>query len=330
MAETNNPQGIGLSEAQNAISAMMTPPADTVEVAEATASEATEELVEEQELEAGYEAAEEVEEYEEQSEYEEEYDSQDILSMLVEVDGEEKTVDEIKNGYLRHSDYTRKTQALAEERKAVDQREQAIQQQEAQYAQLLPALAQKIESMAEPEPDWDKLYDTDPALAQRAERKYNQQKQEREQQLAAIRQEQARLQQQNQQRVAQAEAQYEAEQRELIPQIIPEWRNQDVAANEALELRNYLLDAGFVDQDIQGLKNAMLIKMARQSMLYERGNAKLKKAKVKPKGSTKKPLRAGSNNSRPMTKPRGQAEMQQLQRTCRMQDAQAAIKQLLK
>jgi len=288
MAETNNPQGIGLSEAQNAISAMMTPPADTVEVAEATASEATEELVEEQELEAGYETAEEVEEYEEQSEYEEEYDSQDILSMLVEVDGEEKTVDEIKNGYLRHSDYTRKTQALAEERKAVDQREQAIQQQEAQYAQLLPALAQKIESMAEPEPDWDKLYDTDPALAQRAERKYNQQKQEREQQLAAIRQEQARLQQQNQQRLAQAEAQYEAEQRELIPQIIPEWRNQDVAANEALELRNYLLDAGFVDQDIQGLKNAMLIKMARQSMLYERGNAKLKKAKVKPKGSTKK------------------------------------------
>lgn len=330
MAETNNPQGIGLSEAQNAISAMMTPPADTVEVAEATASEATEELVEEQELEASDEAAEEVEEYEEQSEYEEEYDSQDILSMVLEVDGEEKTVDEIKNGYLRHSDYTRKTQALAEERKAVDQREQAIQQQEAQYAQLLPALAQKIESMAEPEPDWDKLYDTDPALAQRAERKYNQQKQEREQQLAAIRQEQARLQQENQRRVAQAEAQYEAEQRELIPQIIPEWRNQDVAANEALELRNYLLDAGFVDQDIQGLKNAMLIKMARQSMLYERGNAKLKKAKVKPKGSTKKPLKAGSNNSRPMTKPRGQAEMQQLKRTGRMQDAQAAIKQLLK
>ena len=104
----------------------MTPPADTVEVAEATASEATEELVEEQELEAGYETAEEVEEYEEQSEYEEEYDSQDILSMLVEVDGEEKTVDEIKNGYLRHSDYTRKTQALAEERRAVDQREQHL------------------------------------------------------------------------------------------------------------------------------------------------------------------------------------------------------------
>lgn len=331
MAETSNPQGIGLSEAQNAISAMLAPQEDNVEAAEA-ASEPTEELVENFEETQEYEASEEVDE--EVTEYEEaegEYDDQsfDIMSQVVALDGEEKTVEELKQGYLRQGDYTRKTQALAEERKAFDADKDAVYNERAQYAQLLPALAAKIESMAEPEPDWDKLYDTDPVLAQRAERKYNQQKQEREQQLAAIREEQSRVQREEQQRVQQLEAKYEAEQRDLIPQIIPEWRNQEVASQEALELRNYLLDQGFVDADIQGLKNAMLIKMARQSMLYERGTAKLKKQRVKPKASTKKPLRAGTSSGRPMSKPRGKAEIQRVQQTGRLQDGVAAIRKML-
>jgi hypothetical protein len=37
------------------------------------------------------------------------------------IDGQEITIDELKNGYLRQSDYTRKTQALSKERKQIEE-----------------------------------------------------------------------------------------------------------------------------------------------------------------------------------------------------------------
>lgn len=40
---------------------------------------------------------------------------------FLEIDGEKVSVDEVKLGYLRQSDYTRKTQAVAEQRKAADE-----------------------------------------------------------------------------------------------------------------------------------------------------------------------------------------------------------------
>lgn len=40
--------------------------------------------------------------------------------IAVEVDGKEVTIDELKNGYLRQSDYTKKTQQLSHQRKEVE------------------------------------------------------------------------------------------------------------------------------------------------------------------------------------------------------------------
>jgi len=40
---------------------------------------------------------------------------------LVEIDGEQLTIEEVKLGYLRQADYTRKTQAVAEQRKVVEE-----------------------------------------------------------------------------------------------------------------------------------------------------------------------------------------------------------------
>lgn len=332
MAETNNPLGTGLSEAQSAISALLAPEQDNVEATEATASEEPEATEEEQYLDSEIvdEGETEVTEYDEETDYEDDDQSFDIMQQTLELDGQEMSVEELTKGYFRHSDYTRKTQALAEERKAFEQTTQRVQAQEAQYEQLLPALAAKIEQMAEPEPDWDKLYETDPALAQRAERKYNKQKQEQQEQLQAVRAEQERLAQARQQRQQQQMQAYEQEQRELLPTLIPEWGNQDVAAQEALEVRDYLLQSGFNEQDLMGLRNAMLIKMARQSMLFERGSVRTKQARVKPKGSKKKPLKAGARTTQaPSSQKRVAADIQRAKQTGRVVDAQAAIRNLL-
>lgn len=45
---------------------------------------------------------------------------QDSDSQVFEIDGQELTLDELKNGYLRQSDYTKKTQELAEKRKELE------------------------------------------------------------------------------------------------------------------------------------------------------------------------------------------------------------------
>ena len=67
---------------------------------------------------------------EEDSEAEEEEESKegDDTEVAVVVDGEELTVtmDELKKGYSRQSDYTKKTQALAEERKQLEEDAKAV------------------------------------------------------------------------------------------------------------------------------------------------------------------------------------------------------------
>jgi hypothetical protein len=73
-------------------------------------------------------------------EYEvEEPDAQTDTAYTVKIDGEEfeVTLDELRNGYQRQADYTRKSQSLAEQRKAYEANLQAVQAERNQYAQVL-------------------------------------------------------------------------------------------------------------------------------------------------------------------------------------------------
>ena len=80
-----------------------------------------------------YEATEDETEYEE-VDYEVDEEVAEIEtapSYTVKVDGEEVEVnlDELRNGYQRQADYTRKSQSLAEQRKAYEANLQAVQQE---------------------------------------------------------------------------------------------------------------------------------------------------------------------------------------------------------
>jgi hypothetical protein len=102
---------------------------------------ATEEI----EVEANDEAEEEV--FEEAEEYEvadEEAPAETPQAYTVKVDGEEfeVTLDELRDGYQRQSDYTRKSQSLAEQRKAYEANLQAVQNERNQYAQVLEQMSE--------------------------------------------------------------------------------------------------------------------------------------------------------------------------------------------
>ena len=334
MAENNTPNGIGLSEAQTAISAMMAPQEDNVAEVDAQVEEADQvdeaEMFDDAEDESHEAEASDLDDEDETYEGDDTSQEFDIMAAAVEVNGEEKTVEELKSGYLRQQDYTRKTQALSEEKKAFSEVEAAVLQERAQYAEALPMLAQQIQQSVEQEPDWDTLYDTDPALAAKAERQWRKQLEQKQQQLQAVHAEQQRMQQLEQQRAAQMQSRFVEEQRQILPDVIPEWRDAKVAAQEAGEIRDFLLQSGFQEADIDGMNSAVVVKMARLAMLQARGANRADKAKAKPKPAKgSKTMRAGSRGTQPRPKNVVREAQQRLKSTGRVNDAAAAIKALL-
>lgn len=335
MAENNTPQGIGLSEARNAISAMMAPSQeDNATEVDAQVEEADQvdeaEMFDDAEGESHEAEANDLDDEDETYEGDDTSQEFDIMAAEVEVNGEEKTVEELKSGYLRQQDYTRKTQALSEEKKAFSEVQAAVLQERAQYAEALPMLAQQIQQSVEQEPDWDTLYDTDPTLAAKAERQWRKQLEQKQQQLQAVHAEQQRMQQLEQQRVAQMQSRFVEEQRQILPDVIPEWRDAKVAAQEAGEIRDFLLQSGFQEADIDGMNSAVVVKMARLAMLQARGANRADKAKAKPKPAKgSKTMRAGSRGTQPKPKSVVREAQQRLKQTGRVNDAAAAIKALL-
>jgi len=338
MADNSTPQGTDLYSAQNAIRSMLTPQEDNVTTDDALEAEAAQ--VDEAEMPDGQE-----EEYEAQADNSavegsesdlddegddagDQYGSLD-LSSTIEVDGEEITIEELRSGHLRQKDYTRKTQELAENRKAMEAQYQEIERERAEYAQLLPAMAERIQQAAEQEPDWDTLYDTDPVMAAKAERQWRKEQEGRTAQLQAVQAEQQRMQQIATQKQEQMQQSYLEQQRHILPDIIPEWRDSKVAATEATQIRDFLLGEGFSEQDVSGMSNATLVKLARKAMLYDRGETRANEVKAKPKKSRTKTLKSGSRASQPKRTSAAQEAQNRARKTGRVNDAAAAIKALL-
>jgi hypothetical protein len=115
----------------------------------------------------------------------EESDGPQVLSIdeygdvLVTFEGEETTLSDLAKGNLRQADYSRKTAALAQERKAAEaeltKRESAIAERERQLESLLS-------ESAEQEPDWVKLAEDDPLGYPAEVEKWKRKQQSREKQ----------------------------------------------------------------------------------------------------------------------------------------------------
>ena len=243
--------------------------------------------------------------------------------------GEEVTVDldELKSGYSRQSDYTKKAQALAEERKNFEQDRDAVLLERQQYSQLLGALQQQLVSLDEPAPDFDRLYDEDPIEATRQERMYQKRTQERQAKMQAIAQEQQRvndanaLEQQQQMRgLIQAEA-------ARLPEVIPEWKDEKVAGKQREQLREYLLEQGVAEDEMAALVRANHIKVLRKAMLYDQGQRRVRKARKQ--GQSTGTVKAGNRPQSKPTQRRVKAARQRFAGTGRRDDAASLLESLL-
>jgi len=205
-------------------------------------------------------------------------DAEPVGAIEVEINGQTRTLtaDEVRDGILMRSDYTRKTQELANERAKFDaEREQAAAQIRQQF-EAVQALRGD-----EQEPDWDKLYDEDPLGAPKIERQWRAKQAERQQ-----------MQQQMQHQREAQKRQHMAQQAALLPELIPEWQDQSRAKAEQAELQQALIDDGFSPEDVAMVSDARLVKWLRAAHQHMKGQKAAKetvKKKVAGKPRVQKP-----------------------------------------
>jgi hypothetical protein len=264
---------------------------------------------------------------EEQSELEEETEEEEQPTEVytVKVDGKEVevTLDELQKGYSRTQDYTRKTQQIAETRKAVEAEAGAIRAEREQYAQLLGALKQQLESTEAPV-DMDRLYNEDPIEWVR-QSEVMRQKQDK---LAAIQSEQQRLSQLTAQQRAQEMNAHLATQQEALIQAVPEWKDSKKAQAEKALLVEFGKKIGFSDDELKNVYDHRAVVALRKAALYDQMMSK--RGQIKPVINNgprpAKPSAAG----RVSTTTESTRAKQRLAKSGRVDDAASAIELLLK
>jgi len=285
MSENTNPQGSvdnSVSGAANAFMSFLEPQAEEAQ-AQPEPSEAEYSAESEEQDVSAEEAESQEEEVEEQPRY------------RVKVSGEEVEVslDELLNGYSRTADYQKKTQSLAEQRKAVEadrvKIEEAAKTRET-YAQRLQVIEQLLQQQNQGE-DLSNLKAEDPiayavAMAE---------KMEREKQLQAVQMERQRVQQEQQSYTqAQLQKHIQAEQAKRV-EAIPEFKDDVKAEVIRRDIRNYAKSQGFTDQELSQVYDSRAVLALYKAAQYDKLMAG-KGVTSKKVANAPKTIRPGTSN----------------------------------
>ena len=226
----------------------------------------------EPQLEANESEAESEESYDESEvEQEEEVEEQEEPQKFrVKAAGEERevTLDELIKSYQLGTDYTKKSQAVAEERKAVEAERHAVQEAKAlrdQYAQRLEMMEQMLRPQDETE-NLAYLKETDPIgysvkVAEMVER---------DKQLNAVRAERERIAQQQEQERQQNLQRMVAEESQKLVAAVPEFA--DPTKGEALrkDIRSFGKSLGFSDQELASVYDSRAVLTLYKAMQYDK------------------------------------------------------------
>ena len=318
-------------EAQSAILGLLEPEEATPETQESAPTEDVEESTEETqdeplEEEVLEDESEEDESEEEESEEDEVEEEPEVYA--VKVDGEELEVslDELVQGYSRHSDYTRKTQELASQRDQMAQMQQQwaseISQAQAERQQYMEAIGQFVQqSMVGLEQyasvDWESLREEDP-IAFVTKKEEFRDAQERVRQAQAQQGVEAEKQKQEFAKIKQMALQ---EEHKKLVAAVPEWNEPEKRGELAKELSSYALSQGFKQEELQELidhRSLIVLMKAQKYDALQKSDVKAKKIKNKPKV-----IRSGkgTNKKADTAKSKRIASMKRLKETGHVNDS---------
>ena len=229
----------------------------------------------------------------------------------------EVSLDELKAGYSRDSDYRQKTHALSLERKDLENQKNSLRQSyDSRLAELNDTIATADAFVRQQQggQDLQRLYEEDPAAAARLDFQLRQQSETIENMKTKAREAQQK--------------QYDdflATQKELAATKIPEFADPSKADTFKLNMRNTLRDYGFNDQEIGSLADYRFLMVAKDAMSYKSLKDKKpivqKKVANAPKvvksGVAKSNISSGRENIR--------NKISKLRKTGNLGDAQSAL-----
>lgn len=243
--------------------------------------------------------------------------SDDTL-ITVKINGKEEQIplSELKNGHLRMSDYTRKTQEVAEQRKALDSDLQSVKQEREYYSKILPALEAEYKALQAQEPDWDEFYRVDPIEASRQERAWR----ARADRLYAMKVEQERVKQQEKQDQEKKLAEDVARERQILFEENPQWRDSKKWNADLQRIVTYAKGKGYSDEDLAQVYDRRMISILNDAASYK----ELLSKKPQPvQGKAPKSAPAGSSSTAPTPRTEISRVKQRLAKSGRVQDAAA-------
>ena len=270
-------------------------PVDETEVEETEEAEEVEEEAPESEEEGQAE-----EETEEEVTEEEEFEvvAEEDLKYTIKVDGEELEVgiDELKNGYQRQADYTRKSQALAEQRKeteGIQSERQRLEQERQMYANGLQMLQeQQSAKLSEFEnTDWTALKDEDPYQYMLKKDEYR----DAQEKVNNVVQQQAYIQQEQTEQANKARAHFVQQEYSKLVNALPEWN--DAKSTIKKDVQEYATSVGFRPEEISQLADHRSVLIIKKAMEFDRLTTKVapKKKAVKKVPKVQKSGRGNSN-----------------------------------
>jgi len=334
-SETTESGNLTVSDAASTIEGMLSTPEDSTEQPEVV-EEQTEEVEEVEETEVEEETEPEVEtteeeveeEAEEESEVEEEEVVEEEQTFTIKAAGEEKevTLDELKKSYQLGSDYTKKTQEVAEQRKVIEQEAKAIieaRKVRDDYSQKLQAVEQFLLSNNDTPEDLSAMKENDPIgysvkVAEMTEKK---------EQLQAVQAEQQRLaQQQQSDRAAQLE-QFVQEEAQKLTVSLPEFSDKAKGEQVRNDIRSYGKKVGFTDEELSQVYDSRHVLVLHKAAQYDKlmaGKAGVKKKVAKAPKTVKSGAKVKQNVTDIQKK-----QLKKLQQTGSARDAAAIFENFI-
>jgi hypothetical protein len=248
----------------------------------------------------------------------------------VNVDGQESEVEEAEliRGYSREPSFTRKSQALAAERKSFEVESTGVRTERERYKTILPQLEGLVQQAVDQykDVDWERLRAEDPAAFAEHRAAYQLQ-QER---LAMVKSERETVDIKLAEEQAMARGQYQAQELVLLVETIPEWadtakRDEDLDKIGAWARKSI----GFKAEELKDLDDHRAYRVLRMAYLYSQLEANAKSAGRKV-DQVKQAVAPG------VKKPEGSADGKafetaraRLRKTGRVDDAATAIQAIL-
>ena len=264
----------------------------------------------------------------EETEDNEEELEEETQRFTVKAAGEEKevTLEELMQGYQLGADYTKKTQEVAEQRKAVEAERNAIleaKQVRDAYAQRLNAMEQFLISTQDRPENLAVMKENDPIgyavkVAELTEKK---------EQLQKVRVEQQRIAQQQQAEYQHQLQQHTQEEAQKLSQVLPEFSDPTKGEQLRSEIRNYGKSVGFSDAELSNVYDSRHVLTLHKAMMYDKlqkskpaVNKKVAQAPKMVKSGTK--VTEGNRDNR-------KKQMNKLKQTGKVRDAAALFENFI-